>query len=242
MKEFFVPAVVTPDPTANATDLLVERVRLTPNDALFSLPTADGGWSDVTSAEFLSQVTALAKGFMAAGVQSGDKIGFMCKTRYEWTLVDFATWFAGAVLVPIYETSSPNQIQYILDDSEATHMIVETAEHFARYDEVAGDLSGVTHVWQMHLGDLEKLSGSGSAVSDDELEARRSQAWRGEDILHGRRADPRRGRRGVRQAGRHAAEHLRHDGKLLASIHPSARQPRCLTPSYPCSRTGCSGP
>jgi len=176
VKEFFVPAVVTPDPTANATDLLVERVRLTPHDALFSLPTADGGWSDVTSAEFLSQVTALAKGFMAAGVKSGDKIGFMCKTRYEWTLVDFATWFAGAVLVPIYETSSPNQIQYILDDSEATHMIVETAEHFARYDEVAGDLSGVTHVWQMHLGDLEKLAGSGGAVSDDELEARRSQA------------------------------------------------------------------
>lgn len=176
MKEFFVPAVVTPDPTANATDLLVERVRLTPHDALFALPTADGGWSDVTSAEFLSQVTALARGFMAAGVQAGDKIGFMCKTRYEWTLVDFAAWFAGAVLVPIYETSSPHQIQYIIDDSEATHMIVETAEHFARYDEVAGDLSGVTHVWQMHLGDLEKLSGNGGTVSDDELEARRSQA------------------------------------------------------------------
>ncbi|UYN84371.1 MAG: long-chain fatty acid--CoA ligase [Microcella sp.] len=176
MKEFFVPAVVTPDPTANATDLLVERVRLTPHDALFALPTADGGWSDVTAAEFLTQVTALAKGFMAAGVQAGDKIGFMCKTRYEWTLVDFATWFAGAVLVPIYETSSPNQIQYILDDSEATHMIVETAEHFARYDEVAGDLSGVTQVWQMHLGDLEKLAAGGGAISDDELESRRSQA------------------------------------------------------------------
>lgn len=181
MKEFFVPAVVTPDPTANATDLLVERVRLTPHDALFSLPTADGGWSDVTSAEFLAQVTSLAKGLMAAGVQAGDKIGFMCKTRYEWTLVDFATWFAGAVLVPIYETSSPNQIQYILDDSDATHMIVETAEHFARYDEVAGDLSGVTQVWQMHLGDLEKLAASGGAISDDELESRRSQAV-GSDI------------------------------------------------------------
>lgn len=181
MKEFFVPAVVTPDPTANATDLLVERVRLTPQDALFSLPTADGGWTDVTSAEFLAQVTSLAKGLMAAGVQAGDKIGFMCKTRYEWTLVDFATWFAGAVLVPIYETSSPNQIQYILDDSDATHMIVETAEHFARYDEVAGDLSGVTQVWQMHLGDLEKLAASGGAISDDELESRRSQAV-GSDI------------------------------------------------------------
>ena len=111
MQEFVVPAVVTPDPEANATDLLVDRVAIDPDAALFALPTADGGWSDVSSGEFLRQVKALAKGFMNAGVQPGDKIGFMCKTRYEWTLVDFAAWFAGAVLVPIYETSSPSQIQ-----------------------------------------------------------------------------------------------------------------------------------
>lgn len=176
MKEFFVPAVVTPDPDANATDLLVDRVRQTPNGALFALPTADGGWSDVTAAEFHRQVKALAKGFIAAGIKPGDKIGFMCKTRYEWTLVDFATWFAGAALVPIYETSSPSQVQYILDDSEAHHMIVETAEHFSRYDEVAGDLPNIGHVWQMHLGDLEKLASTSEGVSDDELEARRSAA------------------------------------------------------------------
>ena len=137
MKEFVVPAVVTPDPEANATDLLIDRVRQTPDAALFSLPTSDGGWSDVSTSEFHRQVIALAKGFVAAGVQPGDKIGFMCKVRYEWTLVDFAAWFAGAVLVPVYETSSPSQIQYILDDSEAQHMIVETAEHFARFDEIA---------------------------------------------------------------------------------------------------------
>lgn len=181
MKEFFVPAVVTPDPDANASDLLVERVRLTPNGALFALPTSDGGWSDLTATEFHTQVTALAKGFMAAGVQPGDKIGFMCKTRYEWTLVDFAAWFAGAVLVPIYETSSPSQVQYILDDSEAHYMIVETADHFARYDEVAGDLPGIKHVWQMHLGDLEKLASSGGDISDADLETRRTIA-KGSDL------------------------------------------------------------
>lgn len=181
MKEFFVPAVVTPDPDANASDLLVDRLRQTPNTALFAIPTADGGWSDVTTAEFHRQVKALAKGFMAAGVQPGEKIGFMCKTRYEWTLVDFAAWFAGAVLVPIYETSSPSQVQYILDDSEAHHMIVETADHFARYDEVAGDLSHINHVWQMHLGDLEKLASTGESIHDDELEARRTTA-KGSDL------------------------------------------------------------
>ncbi len=181
MKEFFVPAVVTPDPDANASDLLVDRVRQTPNGALFALPTADGGWSDLTAAEFHRQVKALAKGFIAAGVKPGEKIGFMCKTRYEWTLVDFATWFAGAVLVPIYETSSPSQVQYILEDSEAHHMIVETADHFARYDEVAGDLPNIGHVWQMHVGDLEKLASTGEGISDDELEARRTAA-KGSDL------------------------------------------------------------
>ena len=181
MKEFFVPAVVTPDPDANTTDLLVDRVRQTPNGALFALPTADGGWTDVTAVEFHRQVRALAKGFIAAGVRPGEKIGFMCKTRYEWTLVDFAAWFAGAVLVPIYETSSPSQVQYILEDSEANHMIVETADHFARYDEVAGDLPHIGHVWQMHLGDLEKLASTGEGVGDGDLESRRTIA-KGSDL------------------------------------------------------------
>ena len=176
MKEFVVPAVVTPDPEANATDLLIDRVRQTPDAPLFSLPTSDGGWSDVSTAEFHRQVVALAKGFVAAGVKPGDKIGFMCKVRYEWTLVDFAAWFAGAVLVPVYETSSPSQIQYILDDSEAHHIIVETAEHFARFDEIASDVPQIGHVWQLHLGDLDKLAASGTDVTNDEIETRRSAA------------------------------------------------------------------
>ena len=176
MNEFVVPAVVTPDPDANTTDLLVDRVAQAPADALFALPTADGGWEDVTAEEFHRQVVALAKGFVAASVEPGDKIGFMCKTRYEWTLVDFAAWFAGAVLVPIYETSSPSQIQYILDDSEANHLIVESAEHYARFDEIASEVPNIGHVWQMHLGALEKLAADGADVTDEAVEARRSAA------------------------------------------------------------------
>lgn len=176
MNETFTPAVVQPDPDANITDLLLGRVALTPNDALFATPTADGGWSDVTAAEFHRQVVALAKGFVAAGVKPGDKIGFMCKVRYEWTLVDFASAFAGAVLVPIYETSSPSQIQYILQDSGATSILLETAEHFTRFDEIRGDAPQVEKVWQMHLGDLEKLAASGDTVTDADLESRRTVA------------------------------------------------------------------
>ncbi|SEC60104.1 long-chain acyl-CoA synthetase [Paramicrobacterium humi] len=175
-----VPAVVPADPTANATDLLVERVRATPNDALFSVPRS-GEWVDVTAAEFHAQVVALAKGLVAAGIQPGDKIGFMCKTRYEWTLIDFAVWFAGAILVPVYETSAPSQIQWNLSDSGAVAMIVETADNFSRFDEVHADLPAIDKVWQINLGDIDKLSSSGGKVPDEEIERRRSLAT-GEDM------------------------------------------------------------
>jgi long-chain acyl-CoA synthetase len=176
VNEYVTPPVVSADPDANTTDLLLERVAATPDSPLFALPTADGGWSDVTAAEFHRQVTALAKGLIAAGIEPGEKIGFICRTRYEWTLVDFATWFAGAVLVPIYETSAPSQIQYILEDSGATAIIVETPEQFARFDEIRSEVPQVAKVWQLGLGDLDKLSASGTAIGDAELETRRSAA------------------------------------------------------------------
>ncbi|WP_010202316.1 AMP-dependent synthetase/ligase [Salinibacterium sp. PAMC 21357] len=181
MKQFDVPAIVKADPEANATDLLIDRVAATPNNALFSLPTADGGWSDVTSSEFLAQVKAVAKGLVAAGIQPGDKIGLMCKTRYEWTLIDFATWFAGAVLVPIYETSSPSQINWNLIDSGAIAIITETPDHFARFDEIRADVPAVVNVWQIDLGDVDKLAASGKDVTDEEIERRRNLA-KGSDL------------------------------------------------------------
>ena len=173
MQQYDAPAVVDADPTANVTDLLLERVRLTPDRALFALPTAAGGWTDVTASEFHSQVVALAKGLVAAGIQPGDKIGMMCKTRYEWSLLDFATWFAGAVLVPVYETSSPSQIHWDLSDSGAIAMVTETAEQFSRFDEVRADLPLIGQSWQIDLGDLAKLAASGTDVPDDEIERRR---------------------------------------------------------------------
>jgi len=166
---------VPADPSANVTDLLVDRLAATPNMVLFSLPVK-GEWLPVTTTEFHAQVIALAKGFVAAGIQPGDKIGLMCKTRYEWTLIDFAAWFAGAVLVPVYETSSPTQIQWILGDSDATALIVESADHFSRFDEVHPDLPTIGTVWQIGLGDLDKLAASGADVPDAEIERRRSLA------------------------------------------------------------------
>ncbi|MDI2098261.1 AMP-dependent synthetase/ligase [Ruicaihuangia caeni] len=181
MKEYSVPAVIPADPAANTTDLLLKRVEETPDAPLFALQREDGEWDDISAREFLAQVRSLAKGFIAAGIQPGERIALMSKTRYEWTLIDFAVWFAGAVLVPVYETSSPSQMKFSITDAGATAAILETADHFARFDEIAGDVPQVSKVWQIDLEDLDKLIASGSEVDDAEVERRRSLA-KGSDM------------------------------------------------------------
>jgi len=176
VKETFTPPAVEADPNANATHLLADRVAATPNLAIFALPTADGGWSDVTAKEFQDQVIALAKGLVDAGIQPGDKIAFMAKTSYEWSLVDFAIWYSGAIMVPIYETSSPAQLLWNLTDSGAIAIITETPDHFARFDEIRSEAPAVTKVWQLGLGDIAKLSKAGVKVEDAEIERRRNLA------------------------------------------------------------------
>lgn len=180
MVQFEVPAIVPADPDANVADLLVKRVAATPDRALFSVPDGDG-WRDISAADFQTAVIALAKGFAAAGIQPGEKVGFLARTTYEWTLVDFALFYAGAVMVPIYETSSPSQIQWILEDSGAIALIVESPEHFSRVDEVRGDLPLIREVWQLHLGAIDTLTAHGASVTDEEIERRRSLAV-GSDI------------------------------------------------------------
>ncbi|KJL45973.1 Long-chain-fatty-acid--CoA ligase FadD15 [Microbacterium hydrocarbonoxydans] len=180
MVQFEVPAVVPADPDANIADILVKRVEATPDRALFSVPEGDG-WRDITAADFQTAVIALAKGFVAAGIQPGEKVGFLARTTYEWSLVDFALFYAGAVMVPIYETSSPSQIQWILEDSGAIALLVESPEHFARVDEVRSDLPLIREVWQMHLGAIDTLTAQGASVTDAEIERRRNLAV-GSDI------------------------------------------------------------
>lgn len=180
MVQFEVPAIVPADPEANITDLLVKRVQETPDRALFSVPDGDS-WRDISAADFQTAVVALAKGFTSSGIQPGEKVGFIARTTYEWTLVDFALFYAGAVMVPIYETSSPSQIQWIMEDSGAIALIVESAEHFARVDEIRGDLPLIRDIWQLHLGAIDTLTAQGDSVTDAEIERRRNLAI-GSDI------------------------------------------------------------
>ena len=174
------PILIPPIASDNVTDLLEQRVAATPDRVLFATPNGDG-WNDMTAAEFRSRVVGVAKGFAAAGVQPGDRIGFMCKTSFEWSLVDFALFYTGAVMVPIYETSSALQVQWILEDSGARGIITETAEHAARFDEIRSDASGVDHVWRLDEDALRTLTESGTEVADEEIERRRNIA-NGDDI------------------------------------------------------------
>jgi long-chain acyl-CoA synthetase len=178
--QFEVPAIVPADPQANITDLLVERVKATPDRALFAVPDGEG-WRDISAADFQKQVIALAKGFVAGGIEPGDKVGFIARTTYDWTLVDFALFYAGAVMVPIYETSSTGQIAWNLTDSGAIALITESPEHTARFTEARSELPLIRSAWEMHGGDLDRLIAEGAHVSDDEIERRRNLA-NGADI------------------------------------------------------------
>jgi len=161
--------------TGNLTDDVVTNAREAP-DALILRRRVDGAWVDVTSATFLAEVRAVAKGLMAAGVQPRDRVGLISCTRYEWTLVDYAIWFSGAVTVPIYETSSPGQIGWILQDSGATAVVVEGPDHLTRIASVRGDLTELVQVWSIDDDAVDALTRLGADVTDEELEERRTTA------------------------------------------------------------------
>ena len=125
MNEVTTPALVPSATAGNLTNLIAERAWFEPERITMSRPLGDG-WQSVTAREVDEEVRATAKGLIAAGIQIGDRVAIMARTRYEWTILDFAIWYAGAVVVPIYDTSSAEQIDWILNDSSTVGIIVET--------------------------------------------------------------------------------------------------------------------
>ncbi len=173
MREYTTPPVIDLRPEENLTDIVFRNAVEAP-DAV-ALSRKDGSsWTDVTARQFADQVIGLAKGLIRAGIAPGDRVGLLSKTRYEWTLADFAILCTGAVVVPIYETSSPSQVSWILGDSDAVAVIVETAEHVATVDGVRADLPNLRLVWQIEAGDLDTLADDGESVPDQDLSERRA--------------------------------------------------------------------
>ncbi len=177
MREYAAPLSTTIPTTGNLTDDVVANAREAAETAVFSRRTGDG-WIDVTAARFHDEVRSVAKGLVAAGVEAGDRVALLSKTRYEWTLFDYAIWFAGAVSVPIYETSSAEQIGWILQDSGAKAVVAEGPDHLARVREArrSGDLAELQHVWSIEDNAVDVLERLGSDIPDDLLEERRTTA------------------------------------------------------------------
>ncbi|MDX6391363.1 MAG: long-chain acyl-CoA synthetase [Streptosporangiaceae bacterium] len=189
MREHSTPALVEIPASANLTDAIVERAQREPDTVVMRRKAADGPpvWRDVTAGGFGEEVAALAKGLVAAGIEAGDRVALLSRTRYEWTLADYAIWMAGAVTVPVYETSSAEQVEWILGDSGARALILETPAHEQAIAEVLSKLPAVERVWMIEGAatattgkPLDALPAEGTAVSDAQLEQRRTARGAGD--------------------------------------------------------------
>ena len=172
MNEITIPAIIPAAVAGNLTNLISERAHFEPERVLVSRPMGDR-WQAVTAKEYEEEIKAVAKGFIAAGVGFGDRVAIMAKTRYEWTVLDFAIWYAGAVPVPIYETSSAEQVDWILTDSGAVAIVVETPA----LAELVQPVMPATckNIWNITYNALATLTHEGKGVSDDEITKRREK-------------------------------------------------------------------
>jgi long-chain acyl-CoA synthetase len=184
VREYSIPALTEVPASASLADVVFRRGRQQPDAVMLRRRTGNGRWQDVTAGQFLEQVTALAKGLMAAGIEPGDRVGLMSRCRYEWTLIDYAILAAGGVTVPIYETSSTEQVEWMLGDSGARAAFAETSAHAATIGAARGSLPGLTELWLIDGGgeggggegggDLGAVTAGAAQVTDEQLEQRRT--------------------------------------------------------------------
>ena len=170
MNEITIPAIIPTAVAGNLTNLIAERAWFEPERVVVSRPLG-AGWQAVTAKDYEAEIRSVAKGLIAAGIAFGDRVAIMAKTRYEWTVLDFAIWYAGAVPVPIYETSSAEQVDWILTDSAAVAIIVETPALVELVKPVMP--AGCKNIWNITDNALATLTTAGKSISDDEITKRR---------------------------------------------------------------------
>jgi long-chain acyl-CoA synthetase len=182
MREFFVPSAYVVKPDDNITDDIFTHEKKRP-DAVGLKRKVNGTWGPVTWREFAGQVRGIAAGFIAAGIQPGDRVALMSRTRFEWTLLDYAILTAGCVTVPVYPTSSLRQLEWILGDSGAVAAVVETDEHAEMIEAARGRLPALAHAWQIdgsRSGGLAELRARGVKVTAEQVEEHRRSRGAGD--------------------------------------------------------------
>jgi long-chain acyl-CoA synthetase len=195
MREYSTPVAVDVPASARLTDVVFERAEQDPGLVVLrrkaSLAPSGAGpgdqeaaWQDITARQFRDEVAALAKGFMAAGIGEGDRVALLSRTRYEWTVVDYALWAVGAVTVPVYETSSNEQVEWILNDSGALAIVVENPARLEAIGEVLRGLPSVRRTWLIEAGaaapSLDALVAEGAGVGEADLAQRRVSSGAGD--------------------------------------------------------------
>jgi long-chain acyl-CoA synthetase len=173
LRTFTTPRVTGPTPAGSLSDDLVRRAHEHP-DAPCLARRDTAGWHDVSAADVRADVAALARGLLAAGIETGDRVLLCARTRYEWTLLDYACWEVGAVVVPVYATSPAEHLQHVLADSGAVAAVVETDALRDILERLGRDASSMRSVWVLDSGGTEALTRLGAAVPPDRLEVRRT--------------------------------------------------------------------
>ncbi|MFJ9573671.1 AMP-dependent synthetase/ligase [Streptomyces bacillaris] len=174
VREVSVPAFAPPVLRGSLAEIPFDNAREAPAEAVLSRKDAEGTWHDVTAADFAAEVLAVAKGLLAEGLRPGDRLAIMARTTYEWTLLDFASWAAGLVTVPIYPTSSAFQARWILQDSGAVACAVETKEQGRLISQERKQLGGLAHLWQFDTGAIGHLKSLGKHIPDEAVAERRA--------------------------------------------------------------------
>ncbi|MFI9615019.1 AMP-dependent synthetase/ligase [Streptomyces sp. NPDC052023] len=167
MREFTNPPLALAPPVGGLADVVFEHAQDDPLHIALGRKDDAGHWRDVTSAEFRDEVLALAKGLLAEGIRFGDRVAIMSRTRYEWTLCDFALWAIGAQVVPVYPTSSAEQCYWMLYDAEVTAAFVEHEDHAMTIATVIDRLPRLRRLWQLDAGAVHELYDAGAHLDDD---------------------------------------------------------------------------
>jgi long-chain acyl-CoA synthetase len=183
--EYSIPALAEIPASANLAKVIFGRAAEQPQAVMLRRPGPgglSGAWAAVTASQFRDEVVAVAKGLVAAGIEAGDRVAVMSHTRYEWTLIDYAIWTAGAITVPVYETSSAEQAEWILSDSGARACFVESASFEQVIDGFRDRVPALEQIWQIDPGtakqvaSLVSLTEAGAAVADEVVKERAGTA------------------------------------------------------------------
>lgn len=181
MREFTNPPLASAPPVGGLADVVFDHAQEDPLHIALGRKDEQGQWRDVTAAEFRDEVLALAKGLLAQGIRFGDRVAIMCPTRYEWTLFDFALWTIGAQVVPVYPTSSAEQVFWMLHDAQVSAVMVEHEDHAMTIATVVDRLPQLHKLWQLDVGAVQELYEAGAHL-DDEVVHRHRRAVTPESI------------------------------------------------------------